>query len=228
MFRTEAPRRESFSRSRARSISLGRRNYDCRPSSRSFPSSSSSTMMEEDLKRSSSRGRRPDILWDSDSHQGRSIWQRRQPPSSSDEYGSLRRSLLGDSSSGFEQRPRQRSCSRSARQPEQSHSHRVRFSDPLPPQPTVCSPRPRLVKSDMPQRLLNMVIEITADCLSGYNDDVDVSRVLKLKLESRLRGCWMVIVGDNYATFLTEDSFHSGTFAYFFIGRHAFLIFKSY
>ena len=139
------------------------------------------------------------------------------------------------------ERRQQRSSSRSR---QQHHSNRVRFSDsamaprqqqqhqPQPSQKTASSilnsPRPRLVKSDMPRRLLDLVVQITSDCLTSYSEDIDISRRIKLGLESRLKGCWMVVVGVNYATYLTEDSFKSGTFAYFFIGRQAILVFKSY
>jgi hypothetical protein len=88
--------------------------------------------------------------------------------------------------------------------------------------------RPRLVKTDMPERMYDLVSSITCNSLERHELDIDVSRAIKLRIENRLNGCWMVIVGDNFATFLTEDCFRTGTFAYFYVGRQAFLIFKCF
>jgi len=105
-----------------------------------------------------------------------------------------------------------------------------RYVRKIPPPAPVHLPiaRPRLVKTDMQERTYEMISNAASACVARHSADVDVSRAVKLRVENRLGGCWMVVVGDNFATFLTEDAFRAGTFAYFFVGRQAFLIFKCF
>jgi len=88
--------------------------------------------------------------------------------------------------------------------------------------------KPKLVKSDMKNDLLEFVISTTEACVDRYKDDIDISRCVKMKLENHFQGCWVVVVGTNFATFISEDAFQMGTFAYFFIGLKGYLIFKCF
>ena len=88
--------------------------------------------------------------------------------------------------------------------------------------------RPKLVRTDMTRKLLDYIVQTAYASVDRYEDDIDISRCMKLKLESRYSGCWMVVVGDSYATFVTEDCYQAGTFAYFFINKQGFLVFKCF
>ena len=88
--------------------------------------------------------------------------------------------------------------------------------------------RPRVVKSDMSDDLLAYAVETAQAALDRYRDDIDVSCCVKMRLEERFQGCWVVVVGAHYATFVTEDCFQPGTFCYFFVGTMGFLIFKCF
>ena len=88
--------------------------------------------------------------------------------------------------------------------------------------------RPRVVKSDMQEDLIDYVVQTAQASLDRYKDDIDISCCIKMKLENRFQGCWVAVVGAHYATFVTEDCFQPGTFCYFFIGRQGFLVFKCF
>jgi hypothetical protein len=99
---------------------------------------------------------------------------------------------------------------------------------PGPPEKFIRQEAPKMVKADMKDDLLEFVVSTTEACIDRYKDDIDISRCVKMKLENHFQGCWVVVVGSNYATFISEDAFQMGTFAYFFVGRKGYLIFKCF
>uniref|UniRef100_A0A915L7T6 Dynein light chain n=1 Tax=Romanomermis culicivorax TaxID=13658 RepID=A0A915L7T6_ROMCU len=79
-------------------------------------------------------------------------------------------------------------------------------------------------QKEMTDEHLNVVISVTEDAENKNLDEKEIASTVKKALEANLGGAWQVVVGRTFGSSIHhEDNF----FAYVFVGKHAYLVWRS-
>ena len=79
-------------------------------------------------------------------------------------------------------------------------------------------------KTDMPEDLQKDAIEISAQALDKFKNEIEIAAHIKKEFDQRHTPRWHCIVGKNFGGFVSHES---KQFIYFSIGVYSFLLFKS-
>eukprot|EP00252_Welwitschia_mirabilis_P022541 TRINITY_DN6126_c0_g1_i1.p1 TRINITY_DN6126_c0_g1~~TRINITY_DN6126_c0_g1_i1.p1 ORF type:complete len:109 (-),score=13.73 TRINITY_DN6126_c0_g1_i1:149-475(-) len=86
--------------------------------------------------------------------------------------------------------------------------------------------KPKVVikSADMSEEMQKEAIECAIEAIKTNRLEKDIAACLKKRFDKLYRPTWHCIVGSNFGSFVTHETRH---FLYFYIDKHAVLLFKS-
>ncbi|KAH9953640.1 dynein light chain type 1-domain-containing protein [Russula dissimulans] len=85
-------------------------------------------------------------------------------------------------------------------------------------------PKAIIKNVDMSDELQQECVDVATAALEKYNIEKDIAAHIKKEFDKRHGPTWHVVVGKNFGSYVTHETKH---FIYFYVGSHAFLIWKS-
>ena len=85
---------------------------------------------------------------------------------------------------------------------------------------------PWLISVDMSKPLMAYMVQAAIMSIDKFNDNLKMTNFLKKLFSIDLGGCWVVIVGQNFCTYITRNCYVDNKFCHFVIGGRGFLIFR--